>query len=54
MDHLRSSLVDNNNHKEIADSLIKLLNDEDELKKYSVNGRKFMEKRINFSFLKEI
>ncbi len=46
--------IDNNNHKEIADSLIKLLNDEDELKKYSVNGRKFMEKRINFSFLKEI
>ena len=46
--------VDGNNHKEIGDSLIKLLNDEDKLEKYSVNGRKFMEKKINFSFLKEI
>ena len=46
--------VDGNDHKEIGDSLIKLLNDEDKLKKYSVNGRKFMEQKIDFSFLKEV
>ena len=46
--------VDGNDHKEIGDSLIKLLSDEDKLKKYSVNGRKFMEQKIDFSFLKEI
>ena len=46
--------VDGNDHKEIGDSLIKLLSDEDKLKKYSVNGRKFMEQKIDFSFLKEV
>ena len=44
----------NNNEKEIGDSLIKLLSDEEKLKKYSENGRKFMEQKIDFSFMKEI
>ena len=45
--------VEGNNHEEIANSLVKLLNDEDRLKKYSINGRKFMERKIDYSFLKE-
>jgi len=46
--------IEGNNHEEIGDSLIKLVSDEDKLKKYSENGRKFMERKIDFSFLKEI
>ena len=46
--------IDNNNEKEIGNSLIKLLSDEEKLKKYSENGRKFMEQKIDFSFMKEI
>ena len=46
--------IGNNNEKEIGDSLIKLLSDEEKLKKYSENGRKFMEQKIDFSFMKEI
>ena len=46
--------IDNNNSKEIGNSLAKLLDDEEKLKKYSENGRKFMEQKIDFSFVKEI
>jgi len=46
--------IDNNNEKEIGDALIKLLSDKEKLKKYSENGRKFMEQKIDFSFMKEI
>ena len=46
--------IDGNNHEEIGNSLIELLGDEDKLKKYCLNGRKFMERKIDFSFLKEI
>ena len=46
--------IDNNNAKEIGNSLAKLLDDEEKLKKYSENGRKFMEQKIDFSFVKEI
>ena len=46
--------IDNNNAKENVNSLAKLLDDEEKLKKYSENGRKFMEQKIDFSFVKEI
>ena len=46
--------IEGNNHEEIGDSLINLASDEDKLKKYSENGRKFMEQKIDFSFVKEI
>lgn len=46
--------IDSNDHIEIGDSLIKLLSDKEKMEKYSINGRKFMEQKIEFSFLKEI
>jgi len=46
--------IEGNNHKAIGDSLIKLLNDKEKIKKYSINGRKFMERKIDLSFLEEI
>ncbi len=46
--------IEGNNHKEIGDSLIKLLNDKEKIKRYSVNGRKFMNRKIDLSFFKEI
>ena len=46
--------IEGNNHKAIGDSLIKLLNDREKIKKYSINGRKFMERKIDLSFLEEI
>ena len=46
--------IEGNNHKDIGDSLIKLLNDKEKIKKYSINGRKFMERKIDLSFLEGI
>ena len=46
--------IDGNNHKEIGKSMIKLLNDKENIKKYSINGRKFMDRKIDLSFFKEI
>jgi len=46
--------IEGNNHKAIGESLIKLLNDKEKIKQYSINGRKFMEKKIDLSFLEEI
>jgi glycosyltransferase involved in cell wall biosynthesis len=46
--------IEGNNHKEIGDSLIKLLNDKEKIKRYSVNGRKFMNRKMDLSFFKEI
>ena len=46
--------IEGNNHKDIGNSLIKLLNDKEKIKKYSINGRKFMERKIDLSFLEEI
>jgi colanic acid biosynthesis glycosyl transferase WcaI len=46
--------IEGNNHKAIGDSLIKLLNDKEKIKQYSINGRKFMGKKIDLSFLEEI
>lgn len=45
--------IEGNNYKEIGNSLIELLDDKEKRKKYSINGRKFMEKKINLSFLED-
>lgn len=45
--------IEGNNHEKISDSLIKLLNNKEKIKKYSINARKFMDKKIDLSFLEE-
>lgn len=43
--------IRNDDHKEIADRVIEMINDQSMLDEYSINGRKFVERQITFPLL---
>lgn len=46
--------VRGNNYKDIADAIIKMLNNENIIEKYSKSGRKFVEQKIDYSFFLQV